>query len=283
VYPVYVDSNVMAGRTGAATEQGQFAGLVYLPATEDNNFAPSPPSRPVDLVYLCSPNNPTGMAATREYLETWVAWARDVGAVIVFDAAYEAFITDPNVPHSIYEIAGAKSCAIEMRSFSKRAGFTGLRCAFTVIPREVMGTGENGEQIAIRDLWDRRHSTKFNRPSYIVQRGAEAVYSTNGLEQTRTQVAFYLDNARILREGLTEAGFAVFGGVNAPYIWLKTPTGMSSWEFFNVLLAKSHIVGTPGAGFGPAGQGFFRLSAFISRTNVDQAVRRIVRAFASTT
>ncbi len=283
VYPVYVDSNIMAGRTGPANDQGRFEGLVYLESTEANGFAPPPPQlsagQTVDLVYLCSPNNPTGAVASREYLTTWVDWARAHQAVIVFDAAYEAFISDPDIPHSIYEIAGAKTCAIEMRSFSKRAGFTGVRCAFTVIPRDLVTKTESGEEIALRDLWSRRHSTKFNGASYIVQCGAHAVYSPEGLEQTRAQVGFYMENARLLRKGLTESGFTVYGGENAPYIWLKTPTGVSSWEFFNTLLEGTYIVGTPGAGFGPSGEGFFRLSAFNSRSNVEEALSRVAKAF----
>ncbi|MCG8424685.1 MAG: LL-diaminopimelate aminotransferase [Proteobacteria bacterium] len=279
VYPVYVDSNVMAGRTGRANDQGQYDGLVYLPATEANDFAPPPPDQSVDLVYLCSPNNPTGTVATREYLRTWVEWARQRGALIIFDAAYESFITDPELPHSIYEIDGAKSCAIEMRSFSKRAGFTGVRCAFTVVPRELMGADENGDPVAIHSLWNRRHSTKFNGASYIVQRGAQAVYSAQGLEQTGAQISFYMENARLLRESLTNSGFTVYGGQHAPYIWLKTPNRMPSWEFFNQLLDRAQVVGTPGAGFGPSGEEFFRLSAFNSRNNVEEAISRITTAF----
>lgn len=278
VYPVYVDSSVMAGRTGPSTS-GRYEGLVYLPSTEANGFAPAPPSQPVDLVYLCSPNNPTGAVATREYLSMWVEWARANDAVIIFDAAYEAFIRDPALPRSIYEIPGATSCAIEMRSFSKRAGFTGVRCAFTVIPKNLLGEGEGGTMIPFRDLWDRRHSTKFNGVSYVVQRGAAAVYSPEGKEQTLAQVDFYMENARLLREGLSSAGFAVFGGEHAPYIWLKTPAGMSSWDFFNQLLAEAHVVGTPGSGFGPSGEGYFRLSAFNSRQNVEEALARIKRVF----
>jgi LL-diaminopimelate aminotransferase len=280
VYPVYVDSNVMAGRTGPADDAGRYAGLVYLPSTEANQFRPAPPSRPVDLVYLCSPNNPTGTVATRDYLASWVAWARETGAVIIFDAAYEAYITDDAVPRSIYEIAGARECAIEMRSFSKRAGFTGVRCAFTVIPRELMGVNAAGEKVSLNAMWSRRHSTKFNGASYVVQRGAAAVYAPAGMAQTRAQIAFYMENARLLREGLTAAGFTCFGGEHAPYLWLKTPGGLSSWEFFNKLLSECFVVGTPGSGFGPAGEGYFRLSAFNSRANVEQAIVRIPAAFA---
>ncbi|MBT8495369.1 MAG: LL-diaminopimelate aminotransferase [Deltaproteobacteria bacterium] len=280
VYPVYVDSNVMAGRTGPADHTGRYEKLVYLPANEDNGFMPAPPELPSNLVFLCSPNNPTGACATREYLESWVAWAKKHGATIVFDAAYEAFITDDALPHSIYEIDGAKDVAIEMRSFSKRAGFTGVRCAFTVIPKQLMGKTAAGDDYPVHSLWSRRHSTKFNGAPYIVQRGAEAIYSADGLEQTGAQVAFYLENARLLREGLGKAGFTVYGGVNAPYIWLKTKDGVGSWDFFDDLLATTNIVGTPGAGFGPAGEGFFRLSAFNSRANVETAIERIQRSYA---
>lgn len=279
VYPVYVDSNVMAGRTGPANKAGLYSGLVYLPATKDNGFAPLPPDQPVDLVYLCSPNNPTGTVASRAYLQTWVDWARERGSIIIFDAAYESFIANPDIPHSIYEIAGARTCAIEMRSFSKRAGFTGVRCAFTVIPHELLAEDESGEKVAVRDLWNRRHSTKFNGASYIVQRGAEAVYSNEGLQQTKAQIAFYMENARLLREGLIGAGFTVYGGLDAPYIWLETPDQIPSWEFFTQLLEKSHIVGTPGTGFGPSGEGFFRLSAFNSRENMETAILRVSASF----
>lgn len=283
VYPVYVDSNVMAGRTGAADDNGRYHGLVYLPATRDNGFAPPPPDlapgQRVDIVYLCSPNNPTGTAASKQYLATWVEWARAHDAIIVFDAAYEAFITDPEIPHSIYEIPGADTCALEMRSFSKRAGFTGVRCAFLVIPATVTARGPDGDPVRLRDLWNRRHSTKFNGTAYVVQRAAEAVYSPAGLEQTGAQIAFYMDNARLLRQGLSTAGFTVYGGKNAPYIWLETPRGMPSWDFFNELLHRAHVVGTPGAGFGPSGEGYLRLSAFNSRDNVEEAIARIQRVF----
>lgn len=279
VYPVYVDSNVMAGRTGPADQSGRYQGIVYLPATADNDFSPPPPDVPVDIAYLCSPNNPTGKAATREYLATWVEWARATGAIIIFDAAYEAYIRTPGLPHSIYEIEGARSCALEMRSFSKRAGFTGVRCAFTVIPEELVGKTADGRAVRIRDLWNRRHSTKFNGTSYVVQRAAAAVYSPEGLHETRAQLDFYLENARIVREGLSAAGFKVYGGVDSPYIWLETPGRMPSWRFFDKLLADAHLVGTPGAGFGPSGEGYFRLSAFNSRESVEEAVARITRVF----
>jgi len=279
VYPVYVDSNVMAGRTGAVDDEGRYEGLVYLPSNEANGFAPSPPEEAVDLVFLCSPNNPTGTVASRSYLEAWVAWARANDAVIVFDAAYEAFIRDDSLPRSIYEIEGARSCAIEMRSFSKRAGFTGVRCAYTVIPEELRAKNAAGESIALNKLWSRRQSTKFNGASYVVQKGAAAVYSPEGLAQTQAQVAFYMENADLLRAGLAEAGFTVFGGEHAPYIWMKTAGGLSSWDFFNQMLEKAHVVGTPGSGFGPSGEGYFRLSAFNSRENVQEALRRIKKAF----
>jgi LL-diaminopimelate aminotransferase len=278
VYPVYVDSNVMAGRTAAAGSDGRYLGLVYLVGTEANGFQPEPPSEPVDVVYLCSPNNPTGTVATRAQLERWVAWARANDAIILFDAAYESYITDPSLPHSIYEIDGARDCAIELRSFSKRAGFTGVRCAFMVVPKSVTGDG-NGKRVPLNALWSRRHTTKFNGASYIVQRGAAAAYSPAGLAQTREQIAFYLENARLLRDGLGAAGFTIFGGVHAPYLWLKTANRASSWDFFDRLLAEAQVVGTPGAGFGPAGEGYFRLSAFNSRANIDEAIGRIRRVF----
>jgi LL-diaminopimelate aminotransferase len=275
VYPVYVDSNVMAGRTAAAGADGRYPGFVYLVGTEANGFQPEPPSEPVDVVYLCSPNNPTGTVATRAQLERWVAWARDHDAVILFDAAYEGYIADPALPHSIYEIPGAKECAIELRSFSKRAGFTGVRCAFMVVPKAVTGTDPSGARVPLNALWARRHTTKFNGASYVVQRGAAAAYSPAGLAQTREQIAFYMDNARILREGLAAAGFTIFGGVHAPYLWIRTTGGATSWQFFDRLLETAQVVGTPGAGFGPAGEGYFRLSAFNSRANIDEALARI--------
>jgi len=281
VYPVYVDTNVMAGRTGPADEHGRFAGITYLAATEANGFVPEPPAQRVDLVYLCTPNNPTGAAATRDQLVRWVAWARENDAVIVFDAAYEAYITDPALPRSIYELEGAKECAIEMRSFSKRAGFTGVRCAYTVVPKALTGSTTGGERVPLNALWSRRQSTKFNGVSYPVQRAAAAVYSEAGLAQTEAQIAFYMDNARRLRQGLGRAGFTLFGGVHAPYIWMRTPRGLGSWEFFDRLLSEAHVVCTPGAGFGPSGEGYLRLSAFNSRENVDEAVDRIRRAFAA--
>jgi LL-diaminopimelate aminotransferase len=279
VYPVYVDTNVMAGRTGAADASGRYEGILYLPASEENGFVPGPPSEPVDLVYLCSPNNPTGAVASRKNLEAWVAWARERDAVIVFDAAYDAFIQDPSLPRSIYEIAGAEECAIEMRSFSKRAGFTGVRCAYTVVPERLTGCTSTGERVALRPLWARRQSTKFNAVPYVVQRAAAAVYSPEGRKQTGEQVAHYMANARLLREGLAAAGFRLFGGEHAPYVWVRTPEGLSSWDCFDRVLESAHVVCTPGSGFGAAGEGFVRLSAFNSRENVEEAVARIRRAF----
>ena len=279
VYPVYVDSNVMAGRTGPMGEDGRYAGLVYLVGNEANGFQPEPPSEPVDIVYLCSPNNPTGTVATRPQLERWVSWARATDSIILFDAAYEGYISDPALPHSIYEIDGARDCAVELRSFSKRAGFTGVRCAFMVVPKTVTGVSPEGKRVSLNALWSRRHSTKFNGASYVVQRGAAAAYSATGLAQTREQIAFYMENARLLREGLTAAGLAVFGGIHAPYLWIRTQNGATSWEFFDRLLSEAQVVGTPGAGFGPAGEGYFRLSAFNSRANIDEALARIRGVF----
>ncbi len=281
VYPVYVDSNVMAGRTGAPGPDGRYPGLVYLPSTAATGFVPEPPKTGgIDVVYLCSPNNPTGAVMTRDDLTAWVAWARAHDTLIIFDAAYEAYLQDPALPHSIYEIDGARECAIELRSFSKRAGFTGVRCAFMVVPKQLRGVGADGERVSLNAMWSRRHSTKFNGASYVVQRGAAASYSPDGMAQTLGQVAFYMENARLLRDGLTAAGFTVFGGQHAPYIWLATPGGARSWDFFDRLLHDAHLVGTPGSGFGPGGEGYFRLSAFNSRANVEEAVARLKRAFA---
>ncbi|HSD89026.1 MAG TPA: LL-diaminopimelate aminotransferase [Kofleriaceae bacterium] len=280
VYPVYVDSNVMAGRTAAAGPDGRYPGFVYLEGNEANGFQPEPPAEAVDVVYLCSPNNPTGTVATRAQLERWVAWARANDAVILFDAAYESYISDPSLPRSIYEIPGAKDCAIELRSFSKRAGFTGVRCAFMVVPKTVMGTDPSGKRVPLNALWARRHTTKFNGASYVVQKGAAAAYSPAGSQQTSAQIAFYMENARLLREGLGAAGFTIFGGVHAPYLWIRTTQGATSWQFFDQLLERAQIVGTPGAGFGPAGEGYFRLSAFNSRANIEEAIGRIRKAFA---
>jgi len=265
VYPVYVDTNVMAGHTGDANEKGEYEGLVYLPISADNDFTAEIPAEPVDLIYLCFPNNPTGSTATKEYLQQWVNYARENGSIILFDAAYEAFITDPSLPRSIFEIEGARECAIEFRSFSKNAGFTGTRCAFTVVPKTLKGKANDGSEVELWKLWNRRQSTKFNGVSYIVQRGAEAVYSPEGKAEISQLVNFYLENASIIRQELTKACLTVYGGVNAPYVWVKTPDGLSSWDFFDKLLHNVHIVGTPGSGFGAAGEGYFRLSAFNSR------------------
>jgi LL-diaminopimelate aminotransferase len=274
VYPVYVDTNVMVGRTGAADAQGRYDGLVYLPVTAENDFTPELPQEKVDLIYLCYPNNPTGMVASREMLKKWVDYAKANNAIIFYDAAYEAYITEPNVPRSIFEIEGAKDVALEFRSFSKTAGFTGTRCAFTVIPKGLTAKNDKGEDVSLHALWNRRHSTKFNGVPYIIQRGAEAVYSPEGQQQVQELIRFYLTNAQLLREGLEKVGIRVYGGVNAPYIWLKTPGNTTSWDFFDQLLHKAHLVGTPGSGFGAAGEGYFRLSAFNSRANIEEAVKR---------
>ncbi|MBD2120677.1 LL-diaminopimelate aminotransferase [Trichocoleus sp. FACHB-262] len=279
VYPVYVDTNVMAGHTGAANDRGEFEGLVYLPVTAENNFTAEIPTQKVDLIYLCFPNNPTGATASREHLQAWVDYAKAHGSIIFFDAAYEAFITDPTIPHSIYEIPGAKDCAIEFRSFSKNAGFTGTRCALTVVPKNLKAKAADGSDVELWKLWNRRQSTKFNGVSYIVQRGAEAVYSEAGQAQTKALVSFYLENAKIVREQLTAAGLAVYGGVNAPYVWVQTPNNLSSWDFFDKLLQTCNVVGTPGSGFGAAGEGYFRISAFNSRENVEEAMKRITEKF----
>jgi len=279
VYPVYVDTNVMAGRTGKVDEKGRFEGITYLAANEANFFCPGPPTQRVDIAYLCSPNNPTGAVAHRDALQHWVDWARENDCVILFDAAYDAFIQDPELPRSIYEIDGAKECAIEMRSFSKRAGFTGVRCAYTVVPNEVAGNTADGKRAPLRPLWARRQSTKFNGVPYIVQRAAAAVYSADGAKQTGEQVAYYMRNAALLREGLGAAGFTLFGGEHAPYIWMRTPDGIPSWDCFDQLLERANVVGTPGSGFGAAGEGYFRLSAFNSRENVEEAIARTARAF----
>jgi LL-diaminopimelate aminotransferase len=279
VYPVYVDTNVMAGHTGDADESGKYGGLVYLPITAENDFTAQIPTEKVDIIYLCFPNNPTGATATKAHLQAWVDYAKSHGSLILFDAAYEAFIADPALPRSIYEIEGARDCAIEFRSFSKNAGFTGTRCALTVVPKTLMGKAKDGSDVSLWTLWNRRQSTKFNGVSYVIQRGAEAVYSEAGQSQIKALIAFYMENARIIREQLTAAGISVFGGINAPYVWVKTPDGLSSWDFFDKLLQDCNVVGTPGAGFGAAGEGYFRISAFNSRDNVNEAMRRIVDRF----
>lgn len=276
VYPVYVDSNVMAGRTGVYNnEKGQFENIVYLPCTEENGIKPALPTTRVDMIYLCFPNNPTGMTLTKEELKTWVDYARENQSIILFDAAYEAFIREEGVPHSIYEVEGAREVAVEFRSFSKTAGFTGTRCAYTVVPKEVKVYDSKGEAHSLNQLWLRRQTTKFNGVSYPVQAAAAAVYSEEGKKQIKETIDYYMENARIIREGLQEAGYKIFGGVNAPYIWLKTPDNMGSWEFFDKLMKEAHVVGTPGAGFGANGEGYFRLTAFGTRENTVKAIERI--------
>ena len=275
VYPVYIDTNVMAGRTGALESSGRYAGVTYLPCTEANGFLPEPPNEPVDLAYLCFPNNPTGAVASRAALERWVAWACENSTVLLFDAAYEAYIRDPEIPHSIFEIPGARECAIEFRSYSKTAGFTGLRCGYVVIPRELNGSDAAGAQVSIHKLWSRRHSTKFNGASYPIQVGAAATYTDAGRREGREQVDYYLANARLIREELSSAGFTVHAGVNAPYVWVRVPDGGSSWGLFDTWLEKANVVCTPGAGFGSCGEGYVRLSAFGKRADVTEAVRRI--------
>ena len=272
VYPVYVDTNAMAGRTGVydpATEK--WSDVIYMPCTKENNFVPEFPKETPDIIYLCFPNNPTGTTLTKDQLQVWVDYALKVGAVIIYDAAYEAYISTENVPHSIYECEGARACAIELRSFSKNAGFTGTRLGFTVIPKELK-CGET----TLHSLWARRHGTKFNGAPYIIQRAGAAVYTPEGQKQTHEQIAYYMNNAKLIREGLTDAGYEVFGGKDAPYIWLKTPDKMTSWEFFDYLLNELNIVGTPGSGFGPSGEGYFRLTAFGSLENTKRAMERIV-------
>ena len=274
VYPVYVDSNVMAGRTGQANKNGQYDKIVYMPCTAENNFVPELPNSPVDIIYLCFPNNPTGAVATKQTLAEWVDFARTNMAIILFDAAYEAFITDSNIPHSIYEIDGAKEVAIEFRSFSKTAGFTGVRCAFTIVPKQLKAATSDGRAVEVNPLWNRRHATKFNGASYISQAGAAAVYTAEGKKQIRQIIDIYMKNAALIRESLTKLGYQVYGGVNAPYIWMKTPEGLSSWDFFDRLLTKANVVGTPGVGFGPAGEGYLRLSAFAQPADVKEAMQR---------
>jgi len=277
VYPVYVDTNVMAGRTGGPADNGRYDGIVYMPCTADNNFVPALPTESVDIIYLCYPNNPTGTVASKEELKKWVDFARENKAIILFDAAYEAFISDPDIPHSIYEIEGAKEVAVEFRSFSKTAGFTGTRCAFTVVPKELKAYKTNGETVDVNAVWNRRHCTKFNGVSYVTQAGAAAVYSDEGKKQIKDTIAMYMNNATVIRKSLTDLGFDVYGGENAPYVWFKAPNDMGSWEFFDVLLNKANIVGTPGAGFGASGEGYFRLSAFNSPAVVEEAMARFAK------
>ena len=277
VYPVYVDTNVMAGRTGPAGESGQYEGVVYMPATADNGFVPEPPESPVDMIYLCFPNNPTGAVATTEALGRWVEYARANKALILYDAAYEAFITDEAIPHSIYEVAGAKEVAIEFRSCSKTAGFTGVRCAYSVVPKELKAYTSGGEAVEVNPIWKRRHCTKFNGVSYVTQQGAAAIYTPVGRKQIQQTIDIYMTNAALIRKTLTELGYEVYGGVNAPYIWLKTPDGAGSWDFFDRLLKEANVIGTPGVGFGPAGEGYFRLTAFGTPENVKEALERFAR------
>ncbi|HWR42908.1 LL-diaminopimelate aminotransferase [Sporomusa sp.] len=274
VYPVYLDTNVMAGRTGQISG-GKFTGVTYLTCNAENNFTPALPEEKVDIIYLCYPNNPTGTTLSKEELKKWVDYAKANGSIILYDAAYEAYIQEPGVPHSIYEIEGAKDVAIEFRTFSKNAGFTGTRCAFTVVPKTVMAFTADGSQYSLNKLWNRRQTTKFNGVPYIIQKGAEAVYTPEGQQQIKELINYYMANAKTIREGLKSIGLDVFGGVNAPYIWLKTPQGYDSWSFFDKLLTDAHIVGTPGAGFGPAGEGYFRLTAFGSQESTKEAIERI--------
>jgi LL-diaminopimelate aminotransferase len=275
VYPVYVDTNVMAGRTGSVKEGGRYEGIVYLPCTAENNFVPELPKEQVDIIYLCYPNNPTGAIATKAELKKWVDYARANKAIIFFDAAYEAFIKDSSIPHSIYEIEGAKDVAIEFRSFSKTAGFTGVRCAFTVVPKALKAYKKDGTAVEVNPIWNRRHCTKFNGVSYVTQAAAAAVYSADGKKQVKAIIDLYMNNAKVIRESLASFGYQVFGGENAPYVWLKTKNNMPSWDFFDMLLKKANVVGTPGAGFGAAGEGYFRLSAFNNLASVKEAMQRI--------
>lgn len=275
VYPVYVDSNVMAGRAGELQANGCWSDIVYMPCTAENGFVPELPERRPDIIYLCYPNNPTGTTLTYTQLKKWVDYALDNGSLILFDAAYEAFIHEDDVPHSIYEIEGARHCAVEFRSFSKTAGFTGVRCGYTIVPKEVTGVDAAGNRVALNRLWNRRQCTKFNGTSYVTQRGAEAVFSEEGRRQVKETIEYYMGNAKIMRETLCEAGFDVYGGKNSPYLWVKTPHGVSSWQFFDILLHEVHVVGTPGVGFGPSGEGYLRLTSFGGRADCVEAMRRI--------
>ncbi len=275
VYPVYVDTNVMAGHTGPVRNDGSYEGIVYLPCTAQNNFVPEPPKEHADLVYLCFPNNPTGAVASREELSRWVEYARTHEALLLFDAAYAAYISEPEIPRSIFDIPGARECAIELRSFSKNGGFTGVRCGFTVMPKLLLGRTERGQRFALHQLWHRRWSTKANSVSYPVQRGAEALYSPEGRKQVRALINHYMGNAKILREAVAKAGMEIFGGVNAPYLWVKTPDGLTSWKMFDRMLRDINVVVTPGSGFGAQGEGYFRISAFNSRENAEEVARRL--------
>ena len=275
VYPVYVDTNVMVGHTGAARKDGSYEGVVYLPCTAENNFVPAAPNGHVDLIYLCFPNNPTGAVATREQLASWVDYARQHNALILFDAAYEAYISDRKIPHSIFEIEGARECAVEFRSFSKIGGFTGVRCGFTVMPKRLLARTESGKKLPLHPFWHRRWSTKANSVSYPVQRAAEALYSDEGRKQCRALIEYYMGNAKILREACEKIGLAVYGGTNAPYIWVRTPKGLTSWQMFDRMLCEINVVVTPGAGFGAQGEGYVRISAFNSRENAEEVARRL--------
>lgn len=272
VYPVYRDTNLMSGREK----------IIYMPSTAENHFNPDFPKEVPDIIYLCNPNNPTGTAMDREEVEKWVHYAKENKSIILYDSAYEAFVEDKNVPRSIFEIEGAKEVAIEFRSFSKTAGFTGMRCAYTIVPKQVKAYTEKGEAVFLNALWNRRQCTKFNGVSYIIQRGAEAIYSEEGQKQTQENIAYYKENAKIIREGLIKAGFTIYGGVDSPYIWLKVPEGLSSWKFFDELLEKANVVGTPGVGFGSCGEGYFRLTAFGTKENTIEAVKRIVEKYCQT-
>ncbi len=280
VYPVYLDTNVMAGRSGKFNENtGTYEKIVYLPVTAENDFKPKFPSKRVDIIYLCFPNNPTGTVLTREELSKWVEYAKENKSIILYDSAYEAYITEKNIPHSIYEIKDAKKVAIEFRSFSKTAGFTGIRCAYTVVPKELMGYTEDGKEVSINKLWNRRQCTKFNGVSYVTQRAAEAIYSLEGKRQVKNNIGYYMVNAKIIKKGLESVGFITYGGVNSPYVWLKVPEGMTSWEFFDKLLEEVNVVGTPGSGFGPHGEGYFRLTAFGNVESTREAINRIKKYF----
>jgi len=277
VYPVYVDTNVMAGHSGPAKSDGSYAGIVYLPCTVQNGFVPEPPREHIDLIYLCFPNNPTGAVASREQLSRWIDYAREHEALLLFDAAYEAYVSQPDIPRSIFEIPGARECAVELRSFSKNGGFTGVRCGFTVMPKSLLARTESGKRMPLHPLWYRRWSTKANSVSYPVQRGAAALYTPEGRQQIQALIDHYMGNARILREAVVKAGMTVFGGVNAPYIWVKTPAGLTSWQMFDRMLRDLSVVITPGAGFGAQGEGYFRISAFNSRANAEEVARRLER------
>ena len=277
VYPVYLDSNVMAGRSGALNNNGYFEKIIYMPSTKENNFKPSFPSRHADLIYICSPNNPTGAALTKEELKAWVDYAIENNSIILYDSAYSAYIQEENVCGSIYEIPNARKCAIEFKSFSKTAGFTGIRCAFTVVPKDLQAFDDNGNKIELNKLWNRRQTTKFNGVSYVTQRAAEAVYSIEGMKETKEVISYYMDNAKIILDGLKQAGFEAYGGVNAPYIWWKLPDNIKSFDFLDILLNKYQIVGTPGSGFGPSGEGYFRLTAFGNKEKTKEAMQRIIK------